>query len=113
MMAVALRSVMITSPPMSNPRRSTLTDAERGHRGLRPPRAGRGGTERVGEGGVWVLGERPPPGARAIGEIICEAQDRRSTPSPASADPQASNAQSARPQMGPSRGGGPPFGLEK
>src|SRR5262245_61931920 len=68
--ARALKSAMITRPPMSTPWRSTLIVAERGQRSLPRGRAGRGGVLRVGGGGVSVLGDRPPPGVRAIGRII-------------------------------------------
>ena len=61
---------MITSPPMSTPQRKTLAEARRETGGTRRSRVGRCWPFVGGEGGGWVLGERPPPGVRAIHRIL-------------------------------------------
>src|ERR671932_2294368 len=64
------RSAMMTRPPMSSPQRKTLIEAERGVGRGRPSRDGRWLPMGAGEDGGLVLGDRPPPGVRAIGTII-------------------------------------------
>ena len=64
---------MITRPPMSTPQRKTLNEATREVGGTRRSRVGRCWPFVGGEGGGWVLGERPPPGVRAMNGIIRRA----------------------------------------
>src|ERR1043166_7150688 len=66
--ACAARSAMMTSPPINRPQRSTLNEAR--DCGTRPSRVGRRCGVGVGDGGGLVLGDRPPPGVRAIPGII-------------------------------------------
>src|SRR5437762_3385949 len=57
------RSMMMTSPPISRPIRSTLIEADLGQRSLPPERGVPDGLSRGGDGGRWVLGDRLPPSA--------------------------------------------------
>src|SRR5712691_9681893 len=62
------RSAMITNPPNSTlQRKMAIAAARGGMRGVRRSRVGRVWPVGLGgEGGGEVLGDRPPPGVRAI-----------------------------------------------